>query len=165
MHPKRAARWVLSLGLWETLLDKAVDFITEANYPGRAARPLAISNIETRFHVQFSNLSLPGCPTSAPYTHSEQAVLSLCLLNPRGEGRQGGIFVCPFNLHLSWGFKRPMTDSHIPALDLFCNSISRIWRVLNQCVSILFREYHGNLQTKLYFISTPACGDVPVPGP
>lgn len=86
---------------YEKPLDKAVDFITEANYPGRAARPLAISNIETRFHVQFSNLSLPGCPTSAPYTHSEQAVLSLCLLNPRGEGRQGGIFVCPFNLHLS----------------------------------------------------------------
>ena len=34
-----------------------------------------------------------------------------------------------------------------------------IHRHANQCVSTLFRKNHGNLQGKLYFDSTPACGD------
>ena len=35
-----------------------------------------------------------------------------------------------------------------------------IHRHANQCVSTLFRKNHGNLRAKLYFDSTPACGDV-----
>lgn len=73
------------------------------------------------------------------------------------EGKEE-FFSFPLKLQLGSGFKRQMRDSHIPTLDLFCNSISRIWRVLNQGVSTLFGGRHGNRQKKLYF--TPSCGDV-----
>lgn len=84
------------------------------------------SDRETGFHIWGSNLSHPGCPTSVLSVPSEQAVLGLSLQNPRGQGRQRGIFACPLKLQLSSGFKQQMRDSHTPALGFSCNPISRI---------------------------------------
>lgn len=127
--------------------------------PGQGS-PSTCSDRETGFHIRCRNLSHPGCPTSPLNLPSEQAVLRLRLLNPRGKGRQRGIFVCVLKLQPSSGFQRQMRASHILAPDLSSNSVSRIWRVLNQCVSTLFGGCHGNLQTTLYFTFTAACGNV-----
>lgn len=146
--------------MWiKLLVDKAVDCKTQTNYPSRAAWPLAVFKRETGFHIHFSNLSHPGCPTSTDKPHLKK-LSSGCLWNSRGKGRQSEVLVLPFKLPLSSGLKKANENFPYPFSWPFCNSISRTKRILNESVSTLFRECHGNLQTKLYFMLTPACEDV-----
>ena len=87
---EKVTRWVSRLGLYESLLDNAVDSKIQTNYSGRAARSSAIANRENGLHIQLSNLSLSGCPTHALYPHSEQAVLRLHLWTKvNREGKEG----------------------------------------------------------------------------
>lgn len=155
---ERPWRWVLGWDYGNPCLTNL--WISTARLITGQGDPNTGSDRETGFHTRGSNLSHPGCPTSALNLPSEQAVLRLSLQNSRGQRRQRGIFACPLKLQLSSNFKQQMRDSHIPALDFSRNPISRIWRVLNQGVSTLFGGCHGNLQTKLYFAFTPACGNV-----
>lgn len=112
--------------LWiKLLLDKAVDFKTQSNYPSRATRPLDVFKRRTGFHIRFSNLSHPGCPTSTDKPHLKQAVLRLSLWNSRGKGRQSEVVLLPWKLPLSSDLKRQRRDSHILFSWPFCNSISR----------------------------------------
>ena len=99
MYSRKNGGWVPRLELCESLLDNTVDFKIQAKYPGRAARPSTISNRENGLHIQLSNLSLSGYPTSALYPHSEQAVLRLCLWTQENrESKEGFLSVLSISI-------------------------------------------------------------------
>jgi hypothetical protein len=66
----------------------------------------------------------------------------------------------PLKTPVSPGFKQRMRDSHLPALDLSCNSISMTGRGLNQNASTRFGECEGNLPAELHLTFTPVYWDV-----